>query len=276
MQKQTPKWLDLFLTAFGPSGLVALAWWAGAFHAQRIREWQTSYPILQITGEAAAGKSTLVSNLWKLVGTPEPDHISVNTCSMGTLLAILARAVNRPVVIEESGRPDDCFDWAALRECYAGGAVLRRIGDHTLEGFDFKGALAFVGGYDQVLNQRIVNIHLLRQPRTDAHLNAVQALYDLHLGDFTEFLATVQESREQVAYRLGHVRAYVDSLKEDTENDIRDDVARNHAQLRALLDLLADLFPIPAKALHEAHCLVSEMAWTHVTLKTLMADTRAN
>ena len=119
MQKQTPKWLDLFLTAFGPSGLVALAWWAGAFHAQRIREWQTTYPILQITGAAAVGKSTLVSNLWKLVGTPEPDHISVNTCSMGSLLAILARAVNRPVVIEESGRPDDCFDWAALRECYA-------------------------------------------------------------------------------------------------------------------------------------------------------------
>lgn len=276
MQNQTPKWLDLFLTAFGPSGLVALAWWAGAFHAQRIREWQTSYPILQITGPAAVGKSTLVANLWKLAGSSDQENRTLSTCTMGALLAILARTVNRPVVLEESGYGEVGYDWKALSECYTGGAVVRRVGDHTLEGFTFKGALAFVGCEQQVLNQRIVNLHLLPQPHSEAHHKAVQALYDLHLGDFTEFLATVQDNREQVAYRLGHVSAYVDSLKEDTENDISDDVARNHAQLRALLDLLADLFPIPDSPLHDAHCLVSEMAWTHVTLKTLMAGNRAH
>ncbi|WP_017519596.1 hypothetical protein ACQCLI_07195 [Pseudomonas nitroreducens] len=273
MQKQTPKWLDLFITAFGPSGLVALAWWAGAFHAQRIREWQTSYPILEITGMAAVGKSTLVNNLWKLAGSTDSETKTLSTCSMGALLAILARTVNRPVVLEEIGYGEVGYDWNALSQCYTGGAVVRRVGDHTLEGFTFKGALAFVGCEQQVLNQRIVNLHLLPQPRTDAHHKAVQALYDLHLGDFTDFLTTVQANREQVAYRLGHVGAYVDSLKEDTENDISDTVARNHAQLRVLLDLLADLYAIPERAIHEAHALVSDMAWDHVTQKALMAGT---
>lgn len=276
MQKQTPKWLDLFLTAFGPSGLVALAWWAGAFHAQRIRELQLTYPILNITGNAGVGKSTLVANLWKLVGSSDAENRNLSTCSMGALLAILARTVNRPVVLEEDRFGHDGYDWNSLSECYSGGTIARRTSDPVVAGVRFQGALAFVGGELETINRRIVNIHLQWQPRTADNNRAIQALYDLHLGDFTEFLTTVQESREQVAFRLGHVGAYVDSLKEDTENDISDDVARNHAQLRALLDLLADLFPIPANALHEAHCLVSEMAWTHVTLKTLMADTRAN
>lgn len=261
----TPKWLALFITAFGAKGLVALAWWAGAFHAQRIRELQTTYPILQITGGAGAGKSTLVASLWKLAGTAEPDHLSYNTCSIGALLAILARAVNRPVVIEESGDGEQGFDWKALRECYAGGDIVRRIGSNAIEGVRFRGALAFVGGETEVLNSRIVDIHLVSGLRTGAQSEAIQALYELQIGDFAEFINTVRSKREQVVYRLGHVAAYAASLQEDTERGLSHDVARNHAQLRALLDLLTDLFPIPGDALHEAHCEVSGMAWQHVT-----------
>ena len=42
--QQTPQWLELFTTAFGAKGLVALAWWAGAYHAERIRNLQGTYP----------------------------------------------------------------------------------------------------------------------------------------------------------------------------------------------------------------------------------------
>lgn len=265
MQTNTPKWLALFITAFGAKGLVALAWWAGAFHAQRIRELQTTYPILQITGGAGAGKSTLVASLWKLTGSSEDENISAGTHTMGALLALLASAVNRPVVIEESGYGAQGFDWEDLRECYAGGDIVRRIGSNAIEGVTFRGALAFVGGETEVLNSRIVDIHLVRQPHTDAHREAIQALYELQIGDFAEFINTVRSKSEQVVYRLGHVAAYAASLQEDTERGLSHNVACNHAQLRALLDLLADLFPIPGDALHEAHCEVSGMAWQHVT-----------
>lgn len=266
MQKQTPKWLDLFLTAFGAPGLVALAWWAGAFHAQRIRELQNTYPILQITGGAGVGKSTLVGSLWKLVGSSDAENRNLSTCSMGALLAILARAVNRPVVLEEDGYGHDGYNWTTLSECYSGGALPRRVSHEVLEGVNFQGALAFVGGDSEVLNQRIVNIHLQRQQRTAAHHQAIQALYDLHFGDFGDFLTTVQGNREQLVYRLGHVGAYVDSLHDETDYGLDSNTARNHAQLRCLVDLLDDLFPIPGCARDEAHSLISDMAWIHVPM----------
>ncbi|MCR8935661.1 hypothetical protein [Pseudomonas sp. S11A4] len=57
-----------FWEAFGPRGVIALAWWMGARHAEAIREEQMSFPILHIEGAAASGKSTLQTYLWKLLG----------------------------------------------------------------------------------------------------------------------------------------------------------------------------------------------------------------
>lgn len=264
---QTPKWLDLFITAFGTQGLIALAWWAGAFHAQRIRELQATYPILQITGGAGVGKSTLVANLWKMAGS-EGETRNADSCSMGALLAILVRTVNRPVVLEESGRGDERFDWNALRECYTGGAIVRHIGTDAIEGARFGGALAYVGGETEVLNSRIVNIHLARQLRTDAHHEAVKALHELQIADMANFVETIKANREQLAYRLGGVGRYIDSLQEDTEQRLPAGIDRNHAQLLALLDLLLDLFQVPAEAIHLAHAEVWNMAWQHVTGRT--------
>lgn len=270
----TPKWLDLFITAFGTQGLIALAWWSGAFHAQRIRELQTTYPILQITGGAGVGKSTLVANLWKMANTPEPDHLSYNTCSMGSLLAILARSVNRPVVIEENDRVEDSFDWELLRECYAIHPIAIKRYGQPINHLTFQGALAFVGGESEVLNRRIVNIHLARQRRTDGHgRSAVDALHELPITDMCQFVEAVRMNREQVVYRLGHVPAYAESLRTETAPGLNYCVAHNHAQLRALLDLLADLFPIPADTLHHAHTEVCGMAWVHADSKATAAPT---
>lgn len=270
MQKQTPKWLDLFLTAFGAPGLVALAWWAGAFHAQRIRELQLTYPILNITGNAGVGKSTLVANLWKLVGSSDAENRNLSTCSMGALLAILARAINRPVVLEEDGFGHDGYDWKALSDCYFGGTIAQRGSNPAAAGVRFQGALAFVGGELETINNRIVNIHLQWKPRTADKNQAIQALYDLHISDFSEFLAKVQKNREQLMYRLGHVGAYVESLQVETDDRLSPNAARNHAQLRALVDLLADLFPMAddRNAQHDAHCLIIDMAWSHVPMAT--------
>ncbi|MNR47396.1 hypothetical protein D3C85_1664930 [compost metagenome] len=93
------------------------------------------------------------------------------------------------------------------------------------------------------------------------------ALHELQISDMATFVETVREHREQVAYRLGHVGAYMDSLQEDTEHRLNSHTARNHAQLRALLDLLADLFAIPVEDQQQAHSQVSDMAWSHVSLK---------
>ncbi|MDF0732345.1 hypothetical protein P0Y43_16665 [Pseudomonas entomophila] len=260
MQNNTPKWLDLYITAFGAPGLVALAWWAGAFHAQRIRELQETYPILQITGGAGVGKSTLVANLWKLAGSSESEIRSASTCGMGALLAFMARAVNRPVVLEECDRADQ-FDWNLLKHCYDGKPIAYRGMGQPLGRMVFQGALAYVGGEFEVLNPRVVNIHLERQPTGEGAREAVQALYELQLKDLAQFLNTVRDNREQVIYRLGHVEAYTDDLQ--AESGMKRAAARNHAQLRALLNLLGDLFCIPDCPLTKAQVLVREMAFVH-------------
>ena len=269
---QTPKWLDLFITAFGTQGLIALAWWAGAFHAQRIRELQATYPILQITGGAGVGKSTLVANLWKMAGS-EGESRNADTCSMGALLAFLVRAINRPVVVEENNRGDEYFDWGVLRQCYDGAVLPVRVSgtDETVNTFTFQGALALVGGETEVLNRRIVNIHLPLQRRTAEGRDAIEALHELQITEMGKFVEAVRANREQVIYRLGHVPAYAESLREETAPGLNHDTARNHAQLRALLDLLADLFPIPADALHHAHTEVCGMAWVHADSKGAQA-----
>ncbi|MFV9655885.1 hypothetical protein ACNFCK_13295 [Pseudomonas sp. NY15366] len=269
---QTPKWLDLFITAFGTQGLIALAWWAGAFHAQRIRELQATYPILQITGGAGVGKSTLVANLWKMAGS-EGESRNADSCSMGALLAFLVRAINRPVVVEENNRGDEYFDWGVLRQCYDGAVLPVRVSgtDETVNTFTFQGALALVGGETEVLNRRIVNIHLPLQRRTAEGRDAIEALHELQITEMGKFVEAVRANREQVIYRLGHVPAYAESLREETAPGLHHDTARNHAQLRALLDLLADLFPIPADALHHAHTEVCGMAWVHADSKGAQA-----
>ncbi|MNP75329.1 hypothetical protein D3C76_1723740 [compost metagenome] len=69
-----------------------------------------------------------------------------------------------------------------------------------------------------------------------------------------------------MAYRLGHVGAYIDSLQEVAGYELNSHTVRNHAQLRALLDLLADLFAIPVDDQQRAHRQVCSMAWSHVPL----------
>lgn len=269
---QTPKWLDLFITAFGTQGLIALAWWAGAFHAQRIRELQATYPILQITGGAGVGKSTLVANLMKMAGS-EVDCLNADRCTMSALLSFLARAVNRPVVLEESEHGNQSLDLGHLKSCYHGGTIGVRgtVGQPESHNLVFEGALAFVGCEFEVINSRIVNIHLQRLSHTDSHRAAVDALHALQITEMAQFVEAVRANREQVIYRLGHVPAYAESLRKETAPGLDHGTARNHAQLRALLDLLADLFLIPADVLHHAHTEVCGMAWVHADSKGAQA-----
>ncbi|MNY02702.1 hypothetical protein D3C86_1352840 [compost metagenome] len=61
-------WLPMLWTAFGVNGIVALAFWFGSLFAEQIRTTHKGFPFLEATGEAGAGKSTLIMFLWKLLG----------------------------------------------------------------------------------------------------------------------------------------------------------------------------------------------------------------
>ncbi|TBU78189.1 hypothetical protein [Phytopseudomonas daroniae] len=253
----TPKWLELFITAFGAQGLVALAWWAGAYHAERIRNLQGTYPILQINGDAGSGKSTLVSNLWKLSGVTESELISPCSHTFGALLLRLAKAVNEPVVIDDVANPHESvrFDWDCLKQFYSSDNVLR---SGPSERVKFRGALVIVGTGPNILKTRSVEVQLERAAPVAERSAAVQALYDLHITDLAEFLNKVQANAEMAGFCMGRadVLALTQSGLPLTDRD-----ARNHAQLLGMLDFIDVLFNVPAEALAAAERKVREMAW---------------
>lgn len=258
--QQTPKWLELFTTAFGAKGLVALAWWAGAYHAERIRNLQGTYPILQINGDAGGGKSTLISNLWKLSGVSDSHTISPSNHTFGALLAKLAMAVSEPVVIDDVDDPHESvqFDWDSIRHLYGSGGVLRANFGQPVR---FRGALVIVGTGPNILKQRSVEVHLKRTEHAIERSAAVQALYDLHINELTGFLAKVREHQDMAVFCMGKAEALTFELADQVNVDISIRDARNHAQLIALLDFIDTLFHVPAGALEAAKATVREMAW---------------
>lgn len=61
-------WLPWLWLCFGTHGMVAMTFWFGSLFAEQIRAAHKSFPFLEATGEADAGKTTLLTFLWKLLG----------------------------------------------------------------------------------------------------------------------------------------------------------------------------------------------------------------
>lgn len=267
MQKQTPKWLEHFITAFGPKGLVALAWWAGAFHAERIRSLQQAYPILHLTAEAGAGRSTLLNNLGKLAGNPYVTSFDVGHMSPSALHRLFATAGNQPTVLEAFDAKG-AAQFEQFPVFYEGGCIYHN--GRGYEPVEFRGALALVGGADAVsdsrqLRSRVIHIHLTKPEFTEASRAAVNALDGLSAIEADNFLVPVLAARDLVMFRLGQTQAYIDSLREDMGEALGLREARNHAQIRCLLDVLHDIGLLPDSSVMAAHAEVCEMAWDYVS-----------
>lgn len=256
--RQTPKWLELFITAFGANGLVALAWWMGALHADRIRSAQRSYPFLEVTGAAGCGKSALLSVLWRLIGNDQPTHLSTECSSRMSVLRTINQPVNWPVVLEEVDQEEgdlaEPFDWDQLKTLYNGDSPIRAVpgrDDHK-----FRGALVILGNppLSEAMRSRFVIIELDHSQRTEAGAQALRELLDMHSTGGIDFYDTVQAAGERLEGLLQHTTAYFVQPHDNKR------AAFNHAQLHALLGVLDDLFVLPTEAREDAHIEVAAMA----------------
>lgn len=61
-------WMDDLWIAYGPKGLVTLAFFVMSFFAVQIRERHKTLGFLELTGPPGSGKSTLIEFCWKLAG----------------------------------------------------------------------------------------------------------------------------------------------------------------------------------------------------------------
>lgn len=246
MQKQTPKWLELFITAFGAKGLVALAWWMGALHAERIRGLQRSYPFLAVTGDADSGNTALLQILWKLLGSEEPVSISPAHIGRMCVLRHANNTVNWPVVIEDIGRSEHQFDWDQLKTCYSGDTIIRDSSGQ--DGHKFQGALVIVGNppLSEAMCSRFVFVRLDRTPDSEQSRQALEELLAMPVDQFTDFKTQATRAHDQVLHKLNQfTQSYIDLLQEESEGAIAQRAALNHAQLMSLIDALQDLYLLP-------------------------------
>jgi len=253
-------WVRPYWRAYGPLGMVALAWWFGSLFAEQIRERHKSWPFLEIIGEPGSGKSTVIEFLWKLVGRRDYEGFDPSKSTLAARARNFAQVSNMPVVLIEADRDEDTaksrrFDWDELKTAYNGRSVRARghknSGNETYEP-PFRAAVcisqnAEVDASEAIL-QRIIHLRFSRETHTPETKRIAEDLERWPLEKLSGFLLKAITREAQVLETIyartpGHESAL---LRSPDIKSVR--IAKNHAQLMACLDALTEVMALPEEA----------------------------
>ena len=273
LEKFDTEWLEIIWQCFGAKGLVALAFWFGSLFAEQIRQHQKSYPFMEIIGEPGAGKSTLIEFLWKLCGRLDYEGFDPTKGTPVARARNFAQVGNLPVVLIESEREKSDgsqtrqYDWDELKTAYNGRSVrstgVKNNGNDTREP-PFRGAVVI--GQNHAVNasepilQRLVHIAMTKDGQTPQTKLLVEKLERMPVDRVSGFLlkATTSESTVMETIRA-KVPTYEQTLLALPEiRTVR--IAKNHAQLHALVDALVHIVPLKKHQLEATHTEIQNMA----------------
>ena len=265
-------WVGQLITAYGPKGIVTLAFWFTALFADHIRSMHDSLAFLEATGIPGTGKSTLIEFLWKLFGRANYEGFDPTKATNAGIARTLGQVGNLPVVLIEGDRAQDApharrFEWDELKTAYNGRAVrTRAIANGGMETFEppFRGAIV-IAQNDPVeaspaMRERIMGIHFDKSMFSPASKAAVETLSAISVEDVSGFLihAVRREAAIIEAYREGFKRHEAAMLKHKGIRNGR--LAKNHAQLAAMLDAMRLVVTnISNQAVGDAHALILNM-----------------
>lgn len=273
LQKFETEWLEIIWECFGAKGLVALAFWFGALFAEQIRQHQKSYPFMEIIGEPGAGKSTLIEFLWKLCGRSDYEGFDPTKGTPAARARNFAQVANLPVVLIESerektdGSQTRQYDWDELKTAYNGRSVrstgVKNNGNETREP-PFRAA--FVIGQNHAVNasepilQRIVHIAMTKEGQTPQTKLLVEKLERMPVDRVSGFLvkSTMMESVVMETVREKGPQYEQQLLALPEIRTVR--IAKNHAQLHALVDALVHVVPLKKHQVDAAHAEIQNMA----------------
>ncbi|HZS81188.1 MAG TPA: toprim domain-containing protein [Herbaspirillum sp.] len=264
----TTEWLDLLWCAFGAKGLAALTFWFGSLFAEQIRKAHSSYPFLEIVGDAGAGKTTLIELLWKLLGRSGYEGFDPSKSTPAARARNFSQVSNMPVVLIESDRERvdgekshiKSFDWDELKTAYNGRSIRARGmatgGNETYEP-PFRGAVVIaqntpVAASEAILS-RIVHLYFDRSTQTPASGAAADAIKYLTAEQVSGFVIEAAR-REKDILQLVIERTPIHQKELRTLPNIKmPRIVETHAQMLALADALAMLVKLPADR-HQALC----------------------
>ncbi len=249
-EKPNLSWVPPLCTAYGPKGIVTLAFWTLSLFADHIRREQDSLAFLEMTGLPGTGKTTLLEFLWKLLGRSNYEGFDPTKATNAGIARTLGSVGNLPVVLIEADRGQDAphgrkFEWDELKTAYNGRAVrTRAIANGGMETFEppFRGAIV-VAQNDTVeaspaLRERIMAIHFDKTLFSVAGKTAGEQLARIDVEDVSGFIIHVVRREDQIltAYREAFKHHEARMLRHPGIRNGR--LAKNHAQLAAMLDAM--------------------------------------
>ncbi|NUU37359.1 hypothetical protein [Pseudomonas sp. C2B4] len=237
---------DDFWAVYGPEGVVALAWWIGAQHANELRANQNSYPFLEITAPAGSGSSVLLSYLSKLIGKENYRCCSPEHATKTARLRNLEQTGTDSIVYQDQPESAAPFDWDEIKTLYNGGSASYGTREETRE-VTFKGTLIISANQpvkcSDAVRSRMIDVRLKGRNFLDKPPH-IEAMHQLTVEEASVFGQTIQEKKEHLLFTVNKlVPVYVDALTQGL-NFIRDLDPRglhNCAQVMALVNVLSDL-----------------------------------
>lgn len=278
-QTYSKEWLALLIRCFGAKGLIALAFWLGSLFAEQFRERYKSYPFLEIVGEAGAGKSTLIEFLWKLLGRQDYEGFDPSKSTSAARSRNFSQVSNLPVVLIESdrnsaemgangaGRSPRNFDWDELKTAYNGRSIrsrgIKNSGNETHEP-PFRGAIVISQNMEvsasEAILQRIIHLYFSRAGQTEATKHAAQKLERMPIEQLSHFLIRALKQEKALLQCIDTQMERHESFLLNVQGIKNFRIAKNHAQIAALIDALGLVVPLTEEQIHMSHVEINRMA----------------
>lgn len=268
-------WLPDLWTAYGPKGLVILAFFTMSLFAVQIRRRDGSLGFLEITGVPGSGKTTAVVLFWKMLGRANYEGHNPNAASLAALTRIMMKVSNLPVGIIEGKRDDDrrgarAYDYNDLLTLYNGRnprATARKTGGFETSEPPFLGSIYLmqnerIDAMPAVL-ERLMSIDIDKSRFSDAAREAATRLKRWPTERLSGTIVHVVRNEakylpfffEREDFHLKEMGRRVDGLTNDR-------CILNHSQLAAAVESLPHLFgrDVRPEWIAETLALVDAMA----------------
>ena len=265
-------WVDHLYLAYGPKGLVALAYWFGSLFAEQLRERHKSWPFLELSGEAQSGKSTLIEFLWKLCGRLGYEGFDPAKASLSGRSRTFSQVGNLPVVLMESDRDDDTprskkFDLDELKPFYNGRSIRTsgvRTGGNEPREPPFRAAIVIEQNAtvapSAAMMQRILPLEFDGAGYNSTTKRAAEALEVTPLDDISGFILAAVRAEARVLARIEAAYPRFEGGLMENRLVSHRRLAKNHGQLLACLDALQEVVPIAPDRLAAAEAHILSMA----------------
>ncbi len=257
-------WAIEVYNAFGTNGIIAATFWFASLFAEQTRHKFASFPFLEMCGEPACGKTTLVNFLWRVWGRINDEGIDPNKNSSVGNQRKMTQVSNMPIVFMEADREQDGtshykkYDWNETKGYFDGKGIrvtgVKTGGNETNE-TPFRGTLVIeqntpVNAHKAVL-ERIVQIEFSKEQLNHETRKAADKLSAMTRDNLSYFVIKATMAEQQVMnHVIKNVRAYTDYLhKDDNIKEYR--IAENHAKLIAFAEMFGEIAELPKQIIDE-------------------------